>query len=173
MKLRRTASSEIANLHDINAYFSQLQEHAPHALISLTMHQRTLFAASRGFFLSRRTLPTPFTCRSCRPRFAARRSLATLPNLSLFRALKNHNPSSLAVTHNPSSRSFTYENLVADVLQSQDRLRQAGGGRRDGLRGERVAFLAENSYDYVGTVLPCLPYILRYISVELVANSAK
>ncbi|OJJ00936.1 hypothetical protein ASPVEDRAFT_51979 [Aspergillus versicolor CBS 583.65] len=113
------------------------------------MHQRTLFAASRGFFLSHRTLPTP-------PRFAARRSLATLPNLSLFRALKNHDPSSLAVTHNPSSRSFTYENLVADVLQSRDRLRQAGGGRRDGLRGERVAFLAENSYDYVVMLLSIL-----------------
>lgn len=137
------------------------------------MHQRTLFAASRGFFLSRRTLPTPLTCRSCRTRFAARRSLATLPNLSLFRALKNHDSSSLAVTHNASFRSFTYENLVADVLQSQDRLRQSGGGRRDGLRGERVAFLAENSYDYVGTVLPCLPRTIRCMLVEPIANSAK
>lgn len=137
------------------------------------MHQRTLFAASRGFFLSRRNLTTPFTCRSCRTRFAAGRSLATLPNLSLFRALKNHDQSSLAITHNPSFRTFTYENLVADVLQSQDRLRQSDGGGRDGLRGERVAFLAENSYDYVGTVLSCLSYILHYISVEQVANSAK
>ncbi|KAL4786566.1 hypothetical protein BJX76DRAFT_355109, partial [Aspergillus varians] len=120
------------------------------------MHQRTLFSASRGPWNKRHPFPTLFTCRSCGTRLAARRSLATLPNLSLFRALKNHDPAGLAVIHNPSSRSFTYGNLVADVVQAQDRLRLSSGGRRDGLRGERVAFLAENSYDYVVTLLSIL-----------------
>ncbi|KAL4924702.1 acyl-CoA synthetase [Aspergillus undulatus] len=115
------------------------------------MHQRTISSASRGFLFSSRSTINPFfTCKTCRARLALSpcRSLATLPNLPLFRALKNHDPTSLAVLHNPSFRSFTYRNLVADILQSQDRLFQSARAR-DALRGERVAFLAENSYDYV------------------------
>ncbi|KAL6235107.1 hypothetical protein BDW75DRAFT_210588 [Aspergillus navahoensis] len=121
------------------------------------MHQRTLFSASQGL-LSRRASGAPFTCTSCRTRFgfAARRSLATLPNIPLFRALKNHNSASLAVAHNPSFRSFTYGNLVADVVKAQDQLLKSSGRGRDGLRGERVAFLAENSYDYVVMLLSIL-----------------
>lgn len=89
------------------------------------------------------------------------RSLSTLPNLPLFRALQNHDQSSLAVVHSASSRSFTYGNLVADVVRAKERLLECAGGQQDGLAGERVAFLAENSYDYVGTVslrsyVPCL-----------------
>ncbi|KAL4907655.1 hypothetical protein BDW74DRAFT_189116 [Aspergillus multicolor] len=118
------------------------------------MHQRTLLSASR------RAFSAYFTCITCRTRvnfsFAARRSLATLPNLPLFRALKNHDPASLAVAHNPSFRSFTYGNLVADVVQAQDQLLKSFGSRRDALRGERVAFLAENSYDYVVMLLSIL-----------------
>ncbi|PYI20123.1 AMP-binding enzyme [Aspergillus violaceofuscus CBS 115571] len=87
---------------------------------------------------------------------ANRRSLASLPNLPLFRALQNHDQSNLAVVHSASSRSFTYGNLVADVLQAKEKLIQSGGGRHDSLCGERVAFLAENSYDYVVTLLSIL-----------------
>lgn len=81
-----------------------------------------------------------------------RRSLASLPNLPLFRALHRHDPSSVAVVHSASSRTFTYGNLNADVLRAQDQLLQTAKGGKDELVGERVAFLAENSYDYVGTV---------------------
>lgn len=89
------------------------------------------------------------------------RSLSTLPNLPLFRALQDHDQSSVAVVHSASSRSFTYGNLVADVVRAKERLLECAGGQQDGLAGERIAFLAENSYDYVGTVslrssLPCL-----------------
>ena len=75
------------------------------------------------------------------------RSLSTLPNLPLFQAIKNHNESNPAVIHSASTRSFTYGNLVADVLQQKEKLAQIAG---DGVKGERIAFLAENSYDYVG-----------------------
>ncbi|KAL5043437.1 hypothetical protein BDW71DRAFT_188054 [Aspergillus fruticulosus] len=114
------------------------------------MHQRTLFSASWGL-LSRRASAAPLTCMSCQTHFgfATRRSLATLPNIPLFRALKNHDPASLAVAHNPSFRSFTYGDLIADVVKAQGQLLKSSGCGRDGLRGERVAFLAENSYDYV------------------------
>lgn len=76
------------------------------------------------------------------------RALATFPNTPLFRALRDHDSSRLAVVHSRSGRSFTYGDLVGDVLQSKDRLARTAGGS---LSGQRVAFLAENSYDYVGT----------------------
>ncbi|KAL4766819.1 hypothetical protein BDW60DRAFT_212564 [Aspergillus nidulans var. acristatus] len=121
------------------------------------MHQRTLISASRGL-LSRRASTAPFNCTSRQTffGFAVRRSLATLPNLPLFRALKNHDPASLAVVHNPSFRSFTYGNLVADVVKAQNQLWNSSGRGRNGLQGERIAFLAENSYDYVVILLSIL-----------------
>lgn len=93
---------------------------------------------------------------------ASLRLLSTLPNLPLFRALKDHDSSSLAVIHSASSRSFTYGNLVADVLQAKERLLGSVGGRQNSLSGERVAFLAENSYDYVGTVSLLCPWRILY-----------
>jgi hypothetical protein len=93
---------------------------------------------------------------------ASLRLLSTLPNLPLFRALKDHDSSSLAVVHSASLRSFTYGNLVADVLQAKGRLLGSVGGRQDALSGERVAFLAENSYDYVGTVSLLCPWRILY-----------
>jgi acyl-CoA synthetase (AMP-forming)/AMP-acid ligase II len=84
----------------------------------------------------------------------ALRQLSTLPNTTIFRALQNHDPDSLAVIHSSSARSFTYGSLVADVVAAKEDLeRKAANAQGGQLAGERVAFLAENSYDYVGTVL--------------------
>jgi hypothetical protein len=49
-----------------------------------------------------------------------------------------------------SGHSFTYGNLVADVVHAKNGLMNRVNGK-SGLAGERVAFLVENSYDYVGT----------------------
>ncbi|PWY77054.1 acetyl-CoA synthetase-like protein [Aspergillus heteromorphus CBS 117.55] len=109
---------------------------------------------SRGTVASSRQ--TLLASRSCKDRtrsWVTRRSLSSLPNLPLFRALQNHDQSNLAVVHSSSARSFTYGNLVADVLQAKERL---VGTDQHGLSGERVAFLAENSYDYVVTLLSIL-----------------
>jgi acyl-CoA synthetase (AMP-forming)/AMP-acid ligase II len=76
--------------------------------------------------------------------------ISTLPNIPIFRTLQNHDPSSLAVVHSASARSFTYGNLIADVLRAKEDLERKALGK---LAGERVAFLAENSYDYVVTLL--------------------
>jgi hypothetical protein len=85
------------------------------------------------------------------PHLAARaRLLSTLPNTPIFRALQNHDPASLAVVHSLSERSFTYGNLIGDVLRAKEQLERK---TTDKLVGERVAFLAENSYDYVGKCL--------------------
>ncbi|KAJ5531949.1 hypothetical protein N7494_008501 [Penicillium frequentans] len=81
---------------------------------------------------------------------AHRKLLSTLPNIAVFRALQKHDPSTLAVLHSASTRSFTYGNLIGDVLRAKDDLERKAPGK---LAGERVAFLAENSYDYVVTLL--------------------
>jgi hypothetical protein len=80
---------------------------------------------------------------------ARMRMASTLPRLPLFETLAGHDPKSTAIVHSASGKRFTYGQLLGDVARAKDRLLQeAGGGALDGLR---VAFLVENSYDYVGT----------------------
>lgn len=114
------------------------------------MSSRSLSALAR--YSTLRIRPNPIISR--RPAQLRHRLLSTLPNLPLFRALQSHDPSSLAVIHSTSSRSFTYGSLIADVVRARNELERKVGneGGHGQLTGERVAFLAENSYDYVGTV---------------------
>ena len=72
---------------------------------------------------------------------------STLPRLPIFEALSQHDPKSTVVVHSASGRKFTYGELLSDVAEEKDRLLKQGGGKID---GERIAFLVENSYDYVG-----------------------
>ncbi|CAG8323728.1 unnamed protein product [Penicillium salamii] len=81
------------------------------------------------------------------------RLLSTLPNTHIFRALQSHDPDSLAVIHSVSERSFTYGSLIGDVVRAKDDLARKAAKGQATLAGERVAFLAENSYDYVVTML--------------------
>lgn len=76
--------------------------------------------------------------------------VSTLPNLPVFQAISRHDPSSTAVIHSESGRQFTYGELLSDVAKAKDTLRSADG--REALEGERIAFIIENSYDYVGTL---------------------
>lgn len=76
---------------------------------------------------------------------------STLPNSAIFKTLAQHDPGSLAIIHSQSGRSFTYGSLIHDVAASKDVLWELGGRRS--LKGERIAFLAENGYDYVGLSL--------------------
>ena len=78
----------------------------------------------------------------------ATRFISTLPNTSTFRTLTEHDSKQIAVIHSQSGRFFTYGNLVHDVAAVKDVLGHRTGQKS--LKGERVAFLAENSYDYVG-----------------------
>ncbi|KAL8717018.1 MAG: hypothetical protein Q9225_005706 [Loekoesia sp. 1 TL-2023] len=71
-----------------------------------------------------------------------------LPKLPVFEAIANHDPRSTAVVHCASGRRFTYGQLLNDVADSRDKLRQSAAGQR--MDGQRIAFLVENSYDYVG-----------------------
>ena len=73
---------------------------------------------------------------------------STLPRLPIFEALKKHDGGATAVVHSLSSRRFTYRELVNDVAAAKDKLQRSTGGKS--AEGERIAFLVENGYDYVG-----------------------
>ena len=73
---------------------------------------------------------------------------STLPRLPIFEAIHKHDATSTAIVHYPSGRSFTYGELVHDVADAAEELRIKAEGKK--LPGERVAFLVENGYDYVG-----------------------
>ena len=75
-------------------------------------------------------------------------SSLTLPKFPVFDDIAGHDPQSPAVVHCLSGRTFRYGELLPDVCRVRDRIYAAAG--KSDIRGERVAFLVENSYDYVG-----------------------
>ena len=78
---------------------------------------------------------------------------STFPDLPIFRAIASHDPKSTAIIHSRSDRRFTYGELLKDVegakitLFNQLKSASAEGESRG---GQRVAFMVENGYDYVG-----------------------
>lgn len=85
-------------------------------------------------------------------------SSLTLPRLPVFDAIAGHDPQSPAVIHCLSGRTFKYGEILPDVCRVRDRIYAAAG--KSDIRGERVAFLIENSYDYVGMHC-CLLWLIR------------
>ncbi|KAK0252650.1 hypothetical protein B0A54_13808 [Friedmanniomyces endolithicus] len=71
-------------------------------------------------------------------------------------AIQKHDPHSTAIVHSLSGRSFTYGSILQDVAAAKERLLQTTGKDENGIVGERIAFLVENGYDYVVTLLSCL-----------------
>jgi acyl-CoA synthetase (AMP-forming)/AMP-acid ligase II len=65
-------------------------------------------------------------------------------------AIQSHDPDSIAVVHSISGRQFTYGALLHDIVAAKQKVLSAIGRKENELAGERVAFLVENSYDYVG-----------------------
>ena len=74
---------------------------------------------------------------------------STLPKIPLLEAIAGHEPGRTAIVHSKSGRSFAYGELLNDVAEGRDKLLATAGGR--GLENQRLAFLFENGYDYVGT----------------------
>jgi hypothetical protein len=83
-----------------------------------------------------------------RLQFPSYRMASSLPKLPIFEAISKHDMSSTAIIDSGSNQAFTYGTLLRDVAAAKEHLSQAASGSP--LRGERVAFLAENSYNYVG-----------------------
>jgi len=68
---------------------------------------------------------------------------------AFLEAIQKHNPSSTAVVNHENGTSFSYGTLLHDIACAKERLVCSHG--KNSLAGERVAFLVENGYDYVGT----------------------
>ncbi|KAH6853588.1 hypothetical protein B0I37DRAFT_359686 [Chaetomium sp. MPI-CAGE-AT-0009] len=117
------------------------------------------------------------------------RMASTLPRLPVFEAIARHDPDSTVVIHSNSGRQFRYGELLGDVCKVRNRLYETAG--RGDMDGERIAFLVENSYDYVVTLLailaaksiavplspafpaPELQYILNHSEALMLLSSAK
>ena len=80
---------------------------------------------------------------------------STLPRLPIFEAIASHDPDSTVVIHSKSGRKFKYGELLKDVAETKDRLLKEAG---DDIAGHRIAFLVENSYDYVGAQREIHPF---------------
>ncbi|KIV77887.1 hypothetical protein PV11_09665 [Exophiala sideris] len=91
-----------------------------------------------------------------RYRYLHRRMTSTLPSSPIFEAIAKHDPKSPAIIHSASNRCFCYGSLLHDVAAAKDTLAAMVNGRP--LAGERIAFLAENGYDYVVTFLSILSH---------------
>ncbi|PYH94161.1 acetyl-CoA synthetase-like protein [Aspergillus ellipticus CBS 707.79] len=102
---------------------------------------------------SRQTLLAWRSCPHRIPSLVARRSIAAVAgkfhHIPLFQALHNHKKSNFAV-HDSGGLSFTYGNLVGDMLRMRERLTASNPPHQP---GQRVAFMAENGYDYVVMLL--------------------
>lgn len=73
---------------------------------------------------------------------------SSLPKLPVFEAIAKHDPDSTVVIHSDSGRRFKYGELLGDVCKTRNELYERAG--KTDINGERIAFLVENSYDYVG-----------------------
>ncbi|KAI9673360.1 MAG: hypothetical protein M1829_004127 [Trizodia sp. TS-e1964] len=82
---------------------------------------------------------------------ACSRALSTLPKLPIFEALLQHDPTTTAIAHSVSGQKFTYGRLLRDVIKAKKELSDCF--RDQSIEGERIAFLVENSYNYVVTLL--------------------
>ena len=76
---------------------------------------------------------------------------STLPRLPVFEAIADHDPKSTAVIHSTSGRRFSYGELLDDVADAKEKIQALAGGT--GTDGQRIAFLVENGYDYVGAMM--------------------
>ena len=79
-----------------------------------------------------------------------KRTMGSLPRTPLFEAISSHDAQSSAVVHCLSGRSFTYGHLVKDVAAAKERIAKDAGKDVKSMAGQRIAFLVENAYDYVG-----------------------
>lgn len=111
------------------------------------MLRRPTLVSSLTSLCTRR--PTPV--KSLRKSIVLAAPMATLQRSAIFEAIQQHDANSTAVIHSDSGRKFQYGSILHDVAAAKDRLLQATGKKEDGIAGQRVAFLIENGYDYVGT----------------------
>lgn len=97
--------------------------------------------------------PTSFLFSTVRQsRRMTRRNITTetLPQLPIFEALSSYNPRSTAIVHSESGDEFTYGGLLSDTAKLRRKLLEKA--KVDDLQEQRIAFLVENGYNYVGAL---------------------
>ncbi|POS85167.1 hypothetical protein EPUL_002133, partial [Erysiphe pulchra] len=90
--------------------------------------------------------------------------------MPIFEALYRHDPNSTAIIHSRSGRRFTYGELLWDVAQEKEKLlKQLKEDHKEenSEYGQRIAFMVENGYDYVGVNLVSLLSIIGAHSLAL------
>lgn len=83
-----------------------------------------------------------------------RSTMAPIQRSAFFEAIRKHDPESTAVVHSLSGRTFKYGGLLQDIAAAKEKLLRSTGKNEESIRGQRIAFMVENSYDYVGARLP-------------------
>jgi malonyl-CoA/methylmalonyl-CoA synthetase len=71
-----------------------------------------------------------------------------LPRKPIFGEIAKHDSKSTAIVLSESGKTYSYGDLLKDVAASKQSMLDAA--KVKSLDGERVAFLVENGYDYVG-----------------------
>jgi hypothetical protein len=71
-----------------------------------------------------------------------------LQRSSFLEAIQKHEPSSLAVVENESGAGFSYSTLLKSIAHAKEELLSKAG--RTDISGERIAFMVESGYEYVG-----------------------
>lgn len=106
----------------------------------------------RGLYHSRASIACTGWRNSTTPtRLQQFRMASTFPDLPIFRAIASHDPESTAIIHSKSNRRFSYGELLKDVEDAKIKLyHQLKSTSPESIGGQRVAFLVENGYDYVG-----------------------
>lgn len=112
-------------------------------LRSLPRHRPSCYPAIAPAAIHSLTLRRAFSCTSSAMAAALQRS-------AFFEAIRTHDPKSTAVVNYDSGVAFTYGSLLRDVSRAKERLLQETGKDEGGIAGERIAFMVENGYDYVG-----------------------
>ncbi|KAL8389034.1 hypothetical protein RB595_008842 [Gaeumannomyces hyphopodioides] len=80
----------------------------------------------------------------------------SLQRSAFLEAIQQHEPSSVAVVESASGASFSYQALLQSVARAKEQLLLKTGRTDETISGERVAFLVENGFDYVVTLLAIL-----------------
>lgn len=80
----------------------------------------------------------------------------TLQRSAFLEAIRKHEPSSVAVVENDSGASFSYRSLLHAVARAKQQLLLQTGRSDATISGERIAFMVENGFDYVGKDQKCL-----------------
>lgn len=90
----------------------------------------------------------------------------TLHRSAFFEAILKHEGSSVAVVENESGASFSYNSLLNSVARAKEQLLAKTGKCDTSISGERIAFLVESGYEYVGMSL----YFTLAINVSCVQH---